>query len=182
MITFPTTFNFISESINFLLLLANELPVVSTFPTICIFFSEIFRKHLHCLLRANEVGTQGFLYKVPSTAPLGSVFLLRNYVLRESSQIGFINLFPWLDFRVSLCSLALCTQFCTWRIFERVLNSSCHTLVCTEYPVRLLNRFHQRLQKKGWESLLEWVTPRNILGIGTQANTAVTSSSQRPCW
>ena len=39
----------------------------------------------------------GVSEQVPNTAPLGSAFLLHNYVLGESSQTGIINLAPWVN-------------------------------------------------------------------------------------
>ena len=39
----------------------------------------------------------GVSEQVPSTAPLGSAFLLHNYVLGEFSQTGIINLAPWVN-------------------------------------------------------------------------------------
>lgn len=128
-------------------------------------------------------GAQGFLDKVPSTVPLGSMFLLHNYVVRDSSRTGFMNLVLWMNFRVSLCSLALYTQFYICRILDGGLNSGCQTLVCTEEPSRttelFLSESPKRLRITAWEGASWSVTPRNILGIGSQANTTVTSCPGR---
>lgn len=120
-ITFPTTFNLISESIHFLSFLANWLPIISTFPTICTLFRNVWKTSP--LSAVERWGAQGILHEVPSTATLGSTFLWHNHVVRDSSGTGFINVVLWMNFRVSLRFLALYGQFCICTVLDGGLKS-----------------------------------------------------------
>lgn len=104
---------------HFFLFPANQHPIISTFPTICTLFRNVWKTSPSSAV--GRWGAQGFLCKVPSLTPLGTMFLLHNYVVRDSSRTVFINLVPWISFRASLCFLTLYRLFCISIILDGVL-------------------------------------------------------------